>query len=77
VEEDLHREVEPERLGDLRGEQLRQDALVDRDEEVGDVALQVERRRCQLLRDRADLLLEALGGVARAAPLDAGAGCRR
>jgi hypothetical protein len=72
VEEDGARELAPEGLRDPALEQAAEDPLVDRDEEVGDVALEVEGRPRQL-RVIERTLLEAARGVERAAALDAGA----
>jgi hypothetical protein len=64
---------QPEGLGDAALEQAAEDPLVDRDEEVGDVALEVEGAARPVGGDRAHLVLEAARGVERAAALDAGA----
>ncbi len=61
----------PEGLGDLGEQQLAQNLLVDRDEEVREVALQVKRGPRPVLCDASDLRLEALRRVERAATSNA------
>ena len=74
VKQDRFGQAQPPRLADARGDLPAQHVLVDGDEEVGQVALEIERWPCPVLRDATDLRLEAFGRVHRAAPGDAGAG---
>src|SRR5258708_32540825 len=73
VEEDELGEAQPPGIADPRGEQVAQNLLVDRHEEVGEVAFEIERMPRPVLRDRADCRLEAARRVERAAAGDAGA----
>src|SRR5258708_28704411 len=73
MEQDLAGELQPPRLGNFPGEQLEHNALVDRHEEVGEVALQIERWPVPVARDTADLVLDTIRGVKRAASGNAGA----
>lgn len=73
MEEDRARKLQPPGFGDLPAQALEQDVLVDRDEEVGEVALQIPGRPLPVLGDRTHLVLEQACGVERAAARDAGA----
>ncbi|MCY1427655.1 hypothetical protein D9M71_435120 [compost metagenome] len=73
VHQDLQGQGAPFRFRDAVGQLLGEDALVDADEEVGQVALQVVRRPAPVLGDAAHLGLQALGGIEGAAAGDAGA----
>ncbi len=64
------------RIVDPFGQLPSKHALVDRHEEIGQVALEVEARPRPVLRLAADLRFHSLAGVQRAAPWDTGAAVR-
>ena len=74
VEQDGVGQIHQPGFVDAPGEQLAQDGLVDADEEIGQVAFEVERRPAPVAGNAAHLCFEAARGVEGASPGDAGAG---
>jgi len=74
VEEDVQGELSPPWLADAFGQLRGDDALVDADEEVGEIELEVVAGAAPVLRLAADLGFQPPGGVERATAGDAGAG---
>ena len=72
MHQDLFSECHPPGFGDLLGQLLAQNRFVDGDEEVGQVALQVEDWLRPVLTGAADLCLKPFCGIQRAAPWYAG-----